>query len=136
MFWNNTSNVTNAFWAVLDSVAIITGFYITFQKWRTNKKNKENKTKKENAALVDKLEKRDSNDYLNLQLQEIHKSLDHKVGEIMTILNKVNYAIFNAGKTGLVNKVDTLIENQASIREDIAVLNSKTGATRERSRRE
>jgi len=34
----------------------------------------------------------------------------------------INYALFNEGKTGLVNKVDILIENQACIKTDIALL--------------
>jgi len=37
-------------------------------------------------------------------------------------LEKINYVLFNEGKTGLVNKVDILIENQACIKTDIAVL--------------
>jgi len=38
----------------------------------------------------------------------------------------INYTLFNAGKTGLVNKVDELLERQAEIKTDVAVLKVKT----------
>ena len=40
-------------------------------------------------------------------------------------LEKIMYALFNDGKTGLINKVDTLIENQQQIKIDVEVLKSK-----------
>jgi len=40
-------------------------------------------------------------------------------------LDRIEYALFNDGKTGLINKVDALIENQQSIKTDIAVLKAQ-----------
>lgn len=40
-------------------------------------------------------------------------------------LMKINYALYNDGKTGLINKVDQLIENQQCIRIDVEVLKSR-----------
>lgn len=40
-------------------------------------------------------------------------------------LQKIDYALFNEGKTGLVNKVDQILDNQASMNTSIAVLESK-----------
>ena len=35
------------------------------------------------------------------------------------------YALYNDGKTGLINKVDQLIENQQAIKIDVEILKSK-----------
>jgi hypothetical protein len=40
-------------------------------------------------------------------------------------LDRIEYALFNDGKTGLINKVDALIENQQCIKTDVAVLKSQ-----------
>ena len=40
-------------------------------------------------------------------------------------LNRIEYALYNDGKTGLVNKVDALIENQQIIRTDVEVMKAK-----------
>jgi len=40
-------------------------------------------------------------------------------------LDRIEYALFNDGKTGLINKVDALIENQQSIKTDVAVLKAQ-----------
>ena len=40
-------------------------------------------------------------------------------------LNKIMYALYNDGKTGLINKVDDLLENQQCIRIDVEVLKAK-----------
>ena len=45
--------------------------------------------------------------------------------ELKEQLNKIMYALYNDGKTGLINKVDQLIENQQCIRIDVEVLKSK-----------
>ena len=45
--------------------------------------------------------------------------------ELKDQLIKINYALYNEGKTGLINKVDQLIENQQYIRIDVEVLKSK-----------
>jgi hypothetical protein len=45
--------------------------------------------------------------------------------ELKDQLTKINYALYNDGKTGLINKVDQLIENQQCIRIDVEVLKAK-----------
>lgn len=41
-------------------------------------------------------------------------------------LTKINYALYNDGKTGLINKVEELLENQQCIRIDVEVLKAKS----------
>jgi len=45
--------------------------------------------------------------------------------ELKVKLNRIEYALYNDGKTGLINKVDQLIENQQCIRIDVEILKSK-----------
>lgn len=40
---------------------------------------------------------------------------------------RIEYALYNDGKTGLINKVDQLIDNQQTIKTDVEVLKSKIG---------
>ena len=40
-------------------------------------------------------------------------------------LNRIEYALYNDGKTGLINKVEELLENQQSIKIDVEVLKAK-----------
>jgi len=40
-------------------------------------------------------------------------------------LAKINYALYNDGKTGLINKVDQLIENQNKIKIDVEVMKAR-----------
>ena len=40
-------------------------------------------------------------------------------------LSKIEYALYNDGKTGLINKVDQLIENQNIIKIDVEVMKAK-----------
>jgi len=40
-------------------------------------------------------------------------------------LSKIMYALYNDGKTGLINKVDQLIENQQQIKIDVEVMKAK-----------
>ena len=40
-------------------------------------------------------------------------------------LSRIEYALYNDGKTGLINKVEELLENQQQIRIDVEVLKSK-----------
>lgn len=49
-------------------------------------------------------------------------------------LTKIEYALFNDGQTGLINKVDQLIENQNSIKIDVEVMKaiSESKSTRAR----
>jgi len=45
--------------------------------------------------------------------------------ELKDKLNRIEYALYNDGKTGLINKVDQLIENQQCIRVDVEVLKAR-----------
>ena len=40
-------------------------------------------------------------------------------------LNKIMYALYNDGHTGLINKVDNLLERQQEIKIDVEVLKAK-----------
>ena len=40
-------------------------------------------------------------------------------------LDRIEYALYNDGKTGLVNKVDELIENQQQIKIDVEVVKAR-----------
>lgn len=42
-------------------------------------------------------------------------------------LDKIEYILLNDGKSGLVNKVDTLIENQQEIKMDVEIMKAKAG---------
>ena len=45
--------------------------------------------------------------------------------EICKRLDKIDYALFNDGKTGLINKVDALMENQQIIKIDVEIMKAK-----------
>jgi len=45
--------------------------------------------------------------------------------ELKDKLNRIEYALYNDGQTGLINKVDALIENQQIIRIDVEVMKAK-----------
>lgn len=51
--------------------------------------------------------------------------ISRKFNKIEKRLSKIDYAIFNDGHTGLVNKVDTLIESQQQIKIDVEVMKAK-----------
>ena len=46
--------------------------------------------------------------------------------DIKNDLQKIMYALYNDGKTGLINKVDMLIEKQQEIKIDVEVLKAKS----------
>lgn len=48
--------------------------------------------------------------------------------ELKDQLNRITYALYNDGKTGLINKVDQLIENQQQIKIDVEVMKAKAEA--------
>lgn len=52
-------------------------------------------------------------------------SIQKHTEELKDKLNRIEYALYNDGKTGLINKVDQLIENQQAIRIDVEILKSK-----------
>lgn len=45
--------------------------------------------------------------------------------ELKDKLNRIEYALYNDGKTGLINKVEELLENQQSIKIDVEVMKAK-----------
>ena len=45
--------------------------------------------------------------------------------ELRDQLNKIMYALYNDGKTGLINKVEELLENQQAIKIDVEVMKAK-----------
>ena len=49
-------------------------------------------------------------------------------------LARIEYALFNDGQTGLINKVDQLIENQNIIKIDVEVMKAITESKPSRSR--
>ena len=49
-------------------------------------------------------------------------SIQKHTEELKDKLNRIEYALYNDGKTGLINKVDELIENQQKIKIDVEVL--------------
>jgi hypothetical protein len=51
--------------------------------------------------------------------------VEKQTEELKDQLNRIMYALYNDGKTGLINKVDQLIENQQCIRVDVEVLKAK-----------
>ena len=48
--------------------------------------------------------------------------------ELIEKLTRIEYAIYNDGKTGLINKVDELLENQHIIKIDVEVMKAKYDA--------
>jgi hypothetical protein len=46
--------------------------------------------------------------------------------ELKDKLSRIEYALYNDGKTGLINKVEELLENQQCIRIDVEVLKAKS----------
>ena len=50
-------------------------------------------------------------------------------------LSKIEYALFNDGQTGLINKVDQLIENQSIIKIDVEVMKAIYESKPTRSRK-
>lgn len=45
--------------------------------------------------------------------------------ELKDDLSKIKYALYNDGKTGLINKVEELLENQQSIKMDVEIMKAK-----------
>ena len=45
--------------------------------------------------------------------------------ELKDKLSRIEYALYNDGKTGLINKVEELLENQQAIKIDVEVMKAK-----------
>ena len=63
----------------------------------------------------------------------IHKLIESHTTELKDCiepigsrLNRIEYALYNDGQTGLINKVDQLIENQQMIKIDVEVIKAKS----------
>lgn len=48
--------------------------------------------------------------------------------ELKDKLTRIEYALYNDGKTGLINKVEELLENQQCIKIDVEILKAKSEA--------
>lgn len=58
----------------------------------------------------------------------IHNLIEQHMSEIrdeLKRLDRIEYALYNDGQTGLINKVEALLENQQVIRTDVEVMKSK-----------
>ena len=58
----------------------------------------------------------------------VHNLIEQHMGEIrdeLKRLDRIEYALYNDGQTGLINKVDALIENQQVIRVDVEVMKAR-----------
>jgi hypothetical protein len=55
-------------------------------------------------------------------------SIQKHTEELKDKLNRIEYALYNDGHTGLINKVDQLIENQNLIKIDVEVMKAKAEA--------
>lgn len=55
-------------------------------------------------------------------------SIQKHTEELKDKLNRIEYALYNDGHTGLINKVDQLIENQNIIKIDVEVMKAKSEA--------
>lgn len=54
--------------------------------------------------------------------------VEKQTEELKEQLNRIMYALYNDGQTGLINKVDHLIENQNKIKIDVEVMKAKVKA--------
>ena len=52
-------------------------------------------------------------------------SIQKHTEELKDKLNRIEYALYNDGHTGLINKVDQLIENQNLIKIDVEVMKAR-----------
>ena len=69
----------------------------------------------------------------------VHKSVESHLNELRAELkplmdlmdcmdkrtSRIEYALYNDGKTGLINKVEELLENQQSIKIDVEVMKAR-----------
>ena len=61
-------------------------------------------------------------------------SISKHTEELKDQLSKITYALSNDGKTGLINKVEELLENQQSIKIDVEIMKAKAEFKPTRSR--
>ena len=56
--------------------------------------------------------------------------------ELKDQLSKITYALYNDGKTGLINKVEELLENQQTIKIDVEIMKAQAEAKSTRTRKQ
>ena len=59
------------------------------------------------------------------ELREELKPIMDCLSEMDKRTNRIEYALYNDGKTGLINKVEALLENQQIIKVDVEVMKAK-----------
>jgi len=123
---DETNLLVNTFWAIVDSVATLIIGYFSYKKAKEYRKNKSSEKDLLIETQQDEIAKRDANDAVKVQLESLEHKFDAKFSNIEAVLAKINYAIFNSGKTGLVNKVDFMLENQNEMAIAIEVLKAKS----------
>jgi hypothetical protein len=62
--------------------------------------------------------------FMQQHMDEIREELSC-LSEMDKRTSRIEYALYNDGKTGLINKVEALLENQASIKLDVEVMKAK-----------
>jgi hypothetical protein len=59
------------------------------------------------------------------ELREDLKPMMDMLSEMDRRTSRIEYALYNDGKTGLINKVEELLENQQKIKVDVEVMKAK-----------
>ena len=62
---------------------------------------------------------------INHVIEEHLNEMKESLYEFNRKFDRIEYALYNDGKTGLVNKVDALVENQQTILIDVEVMKAK-----------
>lgn len=60
-----------------------------------------------------------------MELREELKPIMECLNEMDKRTSRIEYALYNDGKTGLINKVEALLENQQVIRTDVEIMKAK-----------
>ena len=123
---DETNLLLNSFWAIVDSLATIIIGYVSYKKAKDYRQNKNAEKDKLIESQHDEIAKRDANDAVKVQLEAFEHKFDSKISNIEAVLAKINYAIFNSGKTGLVNKVDAIRDDLADVATAVEVLKAKS----------
>jgi len=63
--------------------------------------------------------------YIVKTIKEETEKLGTVISEMDKRTSRIEYALYNDGKTGLINKVDDLIKNQQRIKTDVAVMKAR-----------
>jgi hypothetical protein len=63
--------------------------------------------------------------YIIKTIKEENEKLLQIIHEMDRRTSRIEYALYNDGKTGLINKVDALIDNQQVIKTDVEVMKAR-----------